>query len=75
MKFHVLTLFPEIVQSFFETSIMAKAVQKGIIAYELVNIRDFAFDKHKTCDDTPYGGGANADDARSPRRGFGIGVG
>ncbi len=58
MKFHVLTLFPEIVQSFFETSIMAKAVQKGIIAYELVNIRDFAFDKHKTCDDTPYGGGA-----------------
>lgn len=58
MKFHVLTLFPEILQSFFENSIMAKAVKKGIIAYELVNIRDFAFDKHKTCDDTPYGGGA-----------------
>ncbi|MGI5172565.1 tRNA (guanosine(37)-N1)-methyltransferase TrmD [Treponema sp. OMZ 840] len=58
MKFYVLTLFPEIVHSFFESSIMAKAVQKGIIAYELVNIRDFAFDKHKTCDDTPYGGGA-----------------
>ncbi len=58
MKFTVLTLFPEIPRAFFETSIMAKAVEKGIIAYDLVNIRDFAFDKHKTCDDKPYGGGA-----------------
>jgi tRNA (guanine37-N1)-methyltransferase len=58
MKFHVLTLFPEIPRAFFETSIMKKAVDKGIIAYDLVNIRDFAFDKHKTCDDSPYGGGA-----------------
>ncbi len=37
---------------------MAKAVNKEIIAYDLVNIRDFAHDKHKTCDDNPYGGGA-----------------
>lgn len=58
MKFTVLTLFPEIPRAFFEASIMAKAVEKGIIAYDLVNIRDFAFDKHKTCDDKPYGGGA-----------------
>ena len=58
MKFHVLTLFPEIPRAFFESSIMAKAVDKGIIAYDLVNIRDFAYDKHKTCDDSPYGGGA-----------------
>jgi len=58
MKFHVLTLFPEIPRAFFESSIMAKAVEKGIVAYDLVNIRDFAFDKHKTCDDKPYGGGA-----------------
>ena len=58
MNFHVLTLFPEIPRAFFETSIMKKAVDKGIIAYDLVNIRDFAFDKHKTCDDSPYGGGA-----------------
>lgn len=58
MKFHVLTLFPEIPKAFFENSIMAKAVEKGIVAYDLVNIRDFAFDKHKTCDDNPYGGGA-----------------
>ena len=58
MKFTVLTLFPEIPRAFFESSIMAKAVEKGIIAYDLVNIRDFAFDKHKTCDDAIYGGGA-----------------
>ena len=58
MKFTVLTLFPEIPRAFFETSIMAKAVEKGIIAYDLVNIRDFAFDNHRTCDDKPYGGGA-----------------
>jgi tRNA (guanine37-N1)-methyltransferase len=42
MKFTVLTLFPDIVKAFFENSIMAKAVQKEIIAYDLVNIRDFA---------------------------------
>ena len=58
MKFTVLTLFPEIPRAFFENSIMAKAVEKGIIAYDLVNIRDFALDKHKKCDDAPYGGGA-----------------
>lgn len=58
MKFTVLTLFPQIPQAFFESSIMAKAVEKEIIAYDLVNIRDFATDKHKTCDDSPYGGGA-----------------
>ena len=58
MKFTVLTLFPEIPRAFFESSIMAKAVERGIIAYDLVNIRDFALDRHKTCDDAPYGGGA-----------------
>ncbi|HAO30622.1 MAG TPA: tRNA (guanosine(37)-N1)-methyltransferase TrmD [Treponema sp.] len=58
MKFTVLTLFPEIPRAFFETSIMAKAVERGIIAYDLVNVRDFAYDKHKTCDDATYGGGA-----------------
>jgi len=56
--FKVLTLFPDILQGFFSSSIMAKAVERGLIAYELVNIRDFARDKHRTCDDMPYGGGA-----------------
>ncbi len=57
MKFTVLTLFPEILKAYFENSIMAKAVEKEIIAYDLVNIRDFALDKHRKCDDAPYGGG------------------
>ncbi|QQO09706.1 tRNA (guanosine(37)-N1)-methyltransferase TrmD [Breznakiella homolactica] len=58
MKYTVLTLFPEIVDAFFSSSIMAKAVQRGIIGYRAVNIRDFALDKHHSCDDSPYGGGA-----------------
>ena len=57
MKYTVLTLFPEITDAFFTTSIMAKAIQKGIIQYQAINIRDFALDRHKTCDDAPYGGG------------------
>ena len=57
MKYTVLTLFPEITDAFFANSIMAKAIKRGIIEYQAVNIRDFAFDKHKTCDDAPYGGG------------------
>ena len=57
MKYTVLTLFPEITDAFFATSIMAKAIQRGIIEYQAINIRDFAQDRHKTCDDAPYGGG------------------
>ncbi len=58
MRFTVLTLFPEIIEGYFASSIMAKAVEKGLIEYSAVNIRDYAEDKHKTCDDAPYGGGA-----------------
>lgn len=58
MTITVLSLFPEIIEGYFSSSIMAKAVEKGIIEYSTVNIRDFALDKHKTCDDYPYGGGA-----------------
>ena len=57
MKYTVLTLFPEITNVFFTASIMAKAIERGIIQYRAINIRDFAKDKHKTCDDAPYGGG------------------
>jgi tRNA (guanine37-N1)-methyltransferase len=57
LKYTVLTLFPEITDTYFSTSIAAKAIQRGIIAYQVINIRDFALDKHKTCDDAPYGGG------------------
>jgi len=58
MKFTVLSLFPEILEGFFQSSLMKKAVDKGLIVVEFVNIRDFATDRHKTCDDIPYGGGA-----------------
>ncbi|MDR2363578.1 MAG: tRNA (guanosine(37)-N1)-methyltransferase TrmD [Spirochaetaceae bacterium] len=58
MKYRVLSLFPEITDAFFATSIMARAVERGIVEYRSINIRDFALDKHKTCDDAPYGGGA-----------------
>ncbi|MCL2295298.1 MAG: tRNA (guanosine(37)-N1)-methyltransferase TrmD [Spirochaetes bacterium] len=58
MKINVLTLFPEIIDVYFNNSIMLKAVEKGLVKFNVVNIRDFAEDKHKTCDDYPYGGGA-----------------
>jgi len=58
MKFTVLSLFPEILSSFFNASIMQKAVRRGYVSFQLVNIRDYATDVHKTCDDLPYGGGA-----------------
>ena len=57
MKITILTLFPELAEPYFTGSIMAKAVEKGIVEYRIVNIRDFARDRHKTCDDYPYGGG------------------
>jgi tRNA (guanine-N1)-methyltransferase len=54
----IVTLFPEMVTPFFTNSIMAKAVEKGIVSYTVTNFRDFAHDAHRTCDDIPYGGGA-----------------
>jgi len=57
MKYTVLTLFPEICDAYFSSSIMAKAVSRGIVEYKAINIRDFAVDKHRSCDDAPYGGG------------------
>jgi tRNA (guanine37-N1)-methyltransferase len=58
MKWTVLSLFPEIIDAYFKNSIMARAIKRNIFEYRSVNIRDYAFDKHKTCDDAPYGGGA-----------------
>ncbi|MDR2746468.1 MAG: tRNA (guanosine(37)-N1)-methyltransferase TrmD [Treponema sp.] len=57
MSYTVLTLFPEIINAYFAASIMAKAVDRGIVRHRVINIRDFALDKHRTCDDAPYGGG------------------
>jgi len=55
--FSILTLFPGIFESPLSESIIKKAVDKGIIGFNIVNIRDFAEDIHRTCDDSPYGGG------------------
>jgi len=56
--FHILTLFPEVFESYRRASILARAEQQGLVRLELVNIRDFAHDRHRTCDDYTYGGGA-----------------
>ena len=58
MKYTLLTLFPEIVRKYFENSIMAKAVERGIVEFQIVDFREHATDRHRTCDDAPYGGGA-----------------
>ena len=58
MRFHIMTLFPEIFHSYMNESIMKKAVEKNIIEVNIYNIRDFSTNKHKKVDDTPYGGGA-----------------
>lgn len=58
MKFTILTLFPEIVKAYFEASVMKRAVAAGLIEYRLVNIRDYALDRHHKCDDEVFGGGA-----------------
>ncbi|MDE6604142.1 MAG: tRNA (guanosine(37)-N1)-methyltransferase TrmD [Lachnospiraceae bacterium] len=58
MNFHILTLFPEMVMQGLHTSILGRAVSRGNIAIEAVNIRDFTTDKHGKVDDYTYGGGA-----------------
>lgn len=58
MNFHVLTLFPEMIQQGLGTSITGRAIDKGLISVNTVNIRDFSEDKHNRVDDYPYGGGA-----------------
>lgn len=58
MRFDVLTLFPEIIQSYLSESIMKRALDNGIFAVNTINPRDYTLDKHKKVDDTPYGGGA-----------------
>ena len=57
MKIDILTLFPEMFAP-LEHSILKRASENGIIKFNIVNIRDFSKDKHKKCDDYPFGGGA-----------------
>lgn len=58
MKFHIMTLFPDMVMQGLDTSIIGRAKEKGLLSIETVNIRDYTTNKHKKVDDYPYGGGA-----------------
>ena len=58
MNFHVLTLFPEMIEQGVNTSITGRAINNGLLSINAVNIRDYAFNKHNSVDDYPYGGGA-----------------
>ncbi|MFZ4648929.1 MAG: tRNA (guanosine(37)-N1)-methyltransferase TrmD [Patescibacteria group bacterium] len=57
-KFKIITIFPEILASYYNESIIKRACDKKIISIKNYNLRDWTTDNHKTVDDTPYGGGA-----------------
>jgi len=58
MTFHIITIFPKIFDSYFSESILKRAREKKLVDIKIHNLRDYTADKHKTVDDTPYGGGA-----------------
>ena len=58
MNFYVMTLFPEMIEQGLNTSIIGRAMEKGLLSLNAVNIREYTLDKHKRVDDYPYGGGA-----------------
>ncbi|MFO7807660.1 MAG: tRNA (guanosine(37)-N1)-methyltransferase TrmD, partial [Candidatus Moraniibacteriota bacterium] len=57
MKFHIITIFPEVVAAYFKEGVIGRADQDGQIDVEIYNLRDYTSDKHGKVDDTPYGGG------------------
>lgn len=58
MTFHIITLFPEAIESYLRSSILGRAEKKGIVKFNLVNLRPFGLGLHKKVDEKPYGGGA-----------------
>ena len=58
MKFNIITIFPQILDAYFNESILKRAQEKNIVQINSLNLRDWTFDKHHSVDDTPYGGGA-----------------
>ena len=58
MNFYIMTLFPDMVKDGLNTSIIGRAMEKDLLSIDAVNIRDYAFNKHHSVDDYPYGGGA-----------------
>ena len=57
MRIDILTLFPEMLEGPLKMSLLGKAIDEGLLTVALTQIRDFTRDKHRTVDDTPYGGG------------------
>lgn len=57
IKFHIITIFPEALQSYFNSSLLKKAQDKGLIKIDFINPRDFTTDKHRKVDERPFGGG------------------
>lgn len=57
MKFDIITIFPEIFDSYFQESIIKRALKKGLIRIKVHNLRKWTKDRHQTVDDKPYGGG------------------
>ncbi len=58
MKFKILSIFPDILDSYLEDSIIKRAIEKKIVKIEKYDLRNWTSDKHRTVDDAPYGGGA-----------------
>jgi len=58
MRFDIITVFPKIFNSYFDESIVKRAKEKKLIEINVHNLRDYAANKRRTVDDTPYGGGA-----------------
>ena len=57
MRFHVISIFPEMVKNYCEESILKRAKEKGLVEFYFYNLREYTLDKHKRVDDKPYGGG------------------
>ena len=58
MRIDIITVLPEMIEGFINTSILKRAQDEGLVAFELHNLRDYTLDKHKRVDDYPYGGEA-----------------
>ncbi len=58
MRFDVITLFPEMIEQAMNHSVIKRSIENGLMEVNAVQLRDFAYDKHKIVDDTPFGGGA-----------------
>ena len=58
LTINVVTLFPEVFEGSLRASILGRAAERGLVRYRVVQLREYTHDRHKTVDDSPYGGGA-----------------